>query len=390
MIYTFIDYFKTMMHNPVYGSMVTLWITGATAWILRNVPFSIYNNIKKQLTTSLVVTDSGYSNIIKHYNGLLKWVLNRKGVSTFCRSFMLRTSDLWGGENDNYFLGIGYTTTYFIYERRLFWIKQSKLESSGSEKIKTEIVVTGLTRNKNLIEKMVKEFSYKKTKNEIYVNMYTSDGWEVVTPIVKRELKTVIMDEDVKNNIVSDIDYFLQNKKWFYERGLPYKKTFIFHGKPGTGKTSFIKALASHFNKNIYLINISTMSNSTFEKSITSAPSGSFIVIEDFDSCEATHSREDKTSSNDEFSVIESDGSKDTNGISLTTILNTLDGIVSLDGNMIFMTTNHIEKIDEALLRKGRVDETYEIKYLKLTLPKLYFIYFCVAALCFKKNTTFT
>ena len=356
----YVEYFQTMMHNPVYGSMVTLWVTGSIAWLLRNVPYKIYSFIKKQITTSLVITDAGYSNITQHYNSLLKWILNQKGMPYFCRNFTMKGSgDWWSENNDKFSLGLGYGTCFFIYKKRLCWINQSRLNSSGSEKEKTEITITSLTRNKKIIEEMVDEFRYKRKKNEIYVNRYSVDGWDVACPIIKRPLKTVIINKTLKEKILSNIDYFIKNKDWFIDRGLPYKKTIVFSGPPGTGKTSFIKTIASEFDKSVYVINISQLGDSTFEKAITTVPANSIIIIEDFDSCEATHSRIEKDDNEDN-----TEKEKD-KAISLTTILNTLDGIISLNGTIIFMTTNHIEKIDSALLRKGRVDEIYEIPLLK-------------------------
>lgn len=336
---------------------LTAKITSMVISTTNRLSSKLYDFTKNQITTELVLSDSYEMSM--HYNSLLAWATKQKGVSKFCRNYTMRSSNWWA---DNKFtLGMGYGTSFFLYKKKLCWLRQVKLPSQGSEREKSEIKITCLTRNKAIIENMVEEFRYKRKQNELYVYTYRVDGWEVLSPIIKREMKTVIMDLDLKTKIISSIDYFLKNKSWFVNRGLPYKKTIVLHGPPGTGKTSFIKTVASAFDKNLYVINISQMSNSSFEKAISSATSNSIIVIEDFDSCKSTHSRKNK----DEKDTVE-------DIISLTTILNTLDGIVSLNGTIIFMTTNHIEKIDEALLRKGRVDEEYEIKNFGDTEVKEY------------------
>lgn len=171
------------------------------------------------------------------------------------------------------------------------------------------------------------------------------------------------MEKNLKSKIVDNIQFFIDNRNMYIDRGLPYKKTIVLYGKPGTGKTSIIKALSSHFDKNVYIINIMTMTNSSFEKSITSVPANSVIIIEDFDSCVATHSRSSMATTNKDNNNSNEKEEQET-ALSLNTILNTLDGVVSLNGTIVFMTTNHIEKIDSALLRKGRTDEIYEIPYL--------------------------
>lgn len=357
-----IEHIKQLMSNPVYGGMLSLWLIGVTTFICKNVPWNIFNFVKNQLTTSIVINDSGYSPIVKHYNSLLSWALKQKGIDKFCRNYSMRSSGWWS-DGDEFTLGIGYGYSFFIYKRRLFCLRQVKLDSTGSEKEKSQITITGFTRNKKYLEDMINEFRYKKKKDEIYINRYTLDGWETICPITKRPISTVIMRQDLKEKIIDNIQFFIDNKDAYVNRGLPYKKTIVLYGKPGTGKTSIIKALASYFNKNIYVVNISVLGNSGFEKAITTTPPNSIIIIEDFDSCTSTHARINKEKSIENKDVEKEDNQD--NSLSLTTILNTLDGVVSLNGTIIFMTTNHIEKIDDALLRKGRTDEMYEIPYLQ-------------------------
>lgn len=357
-----IEYIKHLVQNPIYSGMISLWFIGITAYLCKSVPSQFFGFIKNQLTTSIVINDSGYSNIVKHYSSLLKWALSQKGIEKFCRNYSITSNDWWG-EGDEFTLGIGYGRSFFIYKKRLFCLHQKRLDSTGSEKEKSQITITGFTRNKKYLEEMVEEFRYKKKKNEIYINRYTLDGWQVVCPIVKRPLKTVIMEKNLKSKIVDNIQFFIDNRNMYIDRGLPYKKTIVLYGKPGTGKTSIIKALSSHFDKNVYIINIMTMTNSSFEKSITSVPANSVIIIEDFDSCVATHSRSSMATTNKDNNNSNEKEEQET-ALSLNTILNTLDGVVSLNGTIVFMTTNHIEKIDSALLRKGRTDEIYEIPYL--------------------------
>ena len=365
-----IEYIKHLLVNPVYGGALSLWVMGITTYLCKNIPSKIYTFIKNQLTTSLVINDSGYSSIVKHYDSLLKWTAKQKGISKFCRNYVMKSSGWWSDGDDTFTLGIGYGYAFFVHNGILFCFNQKRLDSSGSEKEKSQITITAFTRNKKHLENIVEEFRYKKKKNEIYINRYTVDGWDTVCPIVKRPLHTVIINKNLKHKIIDNIQFFIDNKEMYINRGLPYKKTIVLHGKPGTGKTSIIKALASHFNKNVYIINIVTLSNLGFEKSITSVPPNSVIIIEDFDSCAATHSR--KKFSTTEKQLTEDSKKEEDSSLSLNTILNTLDGVVSLDGTIIFMTTNHIEKIDEALLRKGRTDEIYEIPYLTDTEVKDY------------------
>lgn len=354
--------FKTisdLFHNPVYGPMIAIWITGVSAFLLRDFPKKLLEFFTQYFTVSLTITDSGYSSITNHYNSFLKWALSQKGIGKLSRNFVLKTTDTSIYEDQDKsstILGIGYGLTFFLYKKRLFWIHQYKLDSSGSERVKTEITIRGLSRNKKILEDMIAEFQYKKNSEELssYEWEANSKQWEILSVLPKRNIKSVILKKDIKEKLISDIDFFLTNREWYESRGLNYKTSIILEGPPGTGKTSTIKALASYFDKEVYIINLNMMNDSSFPKALSSVKKGSFVVIEDFDSVDTTHSRteqKEKTSNED-------------NTLSLTTILNTLDGIVALDGIVIFLTTNHITKIDEALIRKGRIDNIFKIGYL--------------------------
>jgi chaperone BCS1 len=144
----------------------------------------------------------------------------------------------------------------------------------------------------------------------------------------------------------------------------------VLHGAPGSGKSSFIKALAGYFKTGIGIINLQAMNDNNLDVALSTSPEGNFILIEDFDSTKSTKSRTgiDKKDikrpvvmSNTEPPVI--DVSDKT--LTLSSILNALDGVVSLDGTIIFMTTNVLENIDSAILRPGRVDHIYELGKLQ-------------------------
>lgn len=127
--------------------------------------------------------------------------------------------------------------------------------------------------------------------------------------------------------------------------GVPYRRSYLFYGPPGTGKSSFAQALAGHLHFTICFLNVSdNMNDYTFNYLLNSAPKKAVILIEDVDAM--FEGRKNKAHAN---------------RLTYSGFLNALDGVRSQEGRIIIMTTNHKERLDPALLRPGRIDNSFEL-----------------------------
>jgi hypothetical protein len=193
-----------------------------------------------------------------------------------------------------------------------------------------------------------------KKKNKRLLTKYTwkeqAGFWDYNKNFKKRKLDTIYLPKKNKDNIIQKIDKFLNNKEMidlYKKLDITYKKIFLFYGMPGTGKTSFIKSLASNFNYNISVIkNDSQIDDNSLEDMLEILPKKSFLVLEDFDCL---------------FNGRESNSFK--TNITFSGVLNILDGINNYDKLIIFITTNYIDKIDDAI--KRRVNTFLEFKYIE-------------------------
>lgn len=195
----------------------------------------------------------------------------------------------------------------------------------------------------------------------------SEDGgyFETIGSRSKRSLNSVFLPKKQKTDVVNIIDKFLKPKtiQCYKERGLNHKLTILLSGVPGTGKSSLIAALASHFNFDIAIMSFTPkMTDVGFLRAMRSwnrrtsrrededdkkEERVTILIIEDMDCI----FKERK--SNDE----------NRNMVTFSGILNGLDGITTGDKQIVIMTTNHIEHLDPALIRPGRVDHIMTFDY---------------------------
>ncbi|KAG4440603.1 hypothetical protein IFR05_003920 [Cadophora sp. M221] len=204
-------------------------------------------------------------------------------------------------------------------------------------------------------------------------------SWVKIAERPCRPMKTVVLDEQRKLDVLSDINEYLSpaTARWYANRGIPYRRGYLFYGLPGTGKTSLTFALAGVFGLDIHVVSLlePTLTEEELGMLFTNLPARCIVLLEDIDTAGLIREpSEEETSGgpaagnpgeNDWNVVNLTKALKKANqlseeekkkGISLSGLLNIIDGVASHEGRVLVMTTNHPEKLDEALIRPGRVD----------------------------------
>ena len=139
---------------------------------------------------------------------------------------------------------------------------------------------------------------------------------------------------------------------WYAERGIPYKRGYLLFGPPGTGKSSFSLSFAGKHELDIYTLQLSNISDSKLMRLFAELPPRCIVLLEDVDT--AGMGRRDSVDADQETEL--------KSAVTLSGLLNVLDGVSSQEGRILIMTTNHIEHLDEALIRPGRSDKKVHFK----------------------------
>ncbi|KAK5069721.1 Complex III assembly protein translocase and chaperone [Lithohypha guttulata] len=241
-----------------------------------------------------------------------------------------------------------------IHVNRQREANRTEMLQGGSRPFETTTLTT-LYRDRFVFESIFREANQLAVEAvEGKTVIYTARGvtWEKFGhPRQKRPLDSVILEKGVKERIVADIQDFIASHKWYADRGVPYRRGYLLYGPPGTGKSSFIQALAGYLDYGIAIINLSErgLTDDRLNHLLTIIPQRTLVLLEDVDA--AYNNRRQK---------IDSDGYAGAN-VTFSGLLNALDGVASAEERMLFLTTNHIERLDEALVRPGRVDMTVRL-----------------------------
>ena len=180
--------------------------------------------------------------------------------------------------------------------------------------------------------------------NENKTKVFNNEGGRFVRDPGQgvRLLSTVLVNEELKRHVLRDAKEFCTSdaRKGYARSGIPYRKGYLLHGPEGTGKTTFAMGLAGELGIPLYVITLSDLSDSTLKMLFGGLPSQCLVLLEDVDHIETDRSTRP--------------------GLTLSGLLNVIDGVGAKEGRILVMTKRHADRLDGALVRPGRVD--WEIK----------------------------
>lgn len=244
--------------------------------------------------------------------------------------------------------------TFIIkYKKKKLFIVKSKEKLDKAQNLKDiwfrKYSISGWRAQKHIDALLKEAISLsKKVEEENTITVYSNSSygdWQGGSKKKVKSMDKTILNANTKTKILNDVGKFLTSEKWYTDVCIPYKRGFCLYGPPGTGKTTLALALATYTHRNIYSLNLNALDSDTYlPRLFSSVGDNSIILIEDIDKVFSGRDNVDSESK-----------------ISFSCLLNCLDGVFYKHGVIVIITTNHIDKLDEALLRTGRIDVKVEI-----------------------------
>lgn len=345
--------------NAALLTLVAAMASGWGMWLLKEVP----QKLGALLLDSFVVTLS-----ISSDDDVFHWFdewLSRQDYNRRARRLRLTMSRV---STEDWLLSPGWGVHLFWYRGRPLLIDRSMKEPTittlQSVRGSSTITVKTIGRRQDLVRRLVDEVCEARFKREkLDIHIWNHGWWERLSARAKRPLHTVYLPAETQSRLVSDARQFFESAGWYTAVGVPYRRGWMFTGGPGTGKTSTVAAIASTFDRPIYYLNLSTVSDdNALLNAFTTADRKCILLLEDVDAVKVAQSRElpaAKVKPEDDSKEAESP-----RGVTLSGLLNAIDGVASADGRLLIMTTNHPEHLDAALVRPGRVDQTFRFEPL--------------------------
>lgn len=345
----FAPYWATLSDSQIFMGGLALGILGILASFALNIWRVLRRVAERRLASSVTI-----DNRSEAYRHALLWLKNSAALN-HVRQLYFKEQLTESGETA---LTPAPGQHWFWHEGRLCsfnWNVSEKQRVSGrhgQDPMETLTITTYLSSPKRIEEWLAQGREIARTQERIGPGLHVlrgGDYWDYVGDVQRRGLETIVVDDDRLERVVADMRRFYDAADWYAQRGVPWRRGYLFYGPPGTGKSSLARALASELDRDLATLDLARpgMSDDDLREAMLGAPKNAILVIEDIDAI-----------------FVQREASGQRSGVSFSGLLNAIDGVGAQEGRALVMTTNHRERLDPALIRPGRADLHVEMGYV--------------------------
>ncbi len=348
MLETIAEALKAQFQNQLVAGGLVLALVGVVVASLRKLPLLLWDYAKRALVVTAVIDSRN-----DLFNAYITW-LNELPYGRDSRLFTVIQDNRESGEEDAgeglprllYSPAPGFHL--FWYCGRPMWIQR---DIAMNLQVIETVKISALFGSRRLLEQMLEDVirrAYARLAD--HTMLYTIDrygeSWNLAGARPRRQIGSVVLEGDHRERLLEDVKEFFQRRQWYADLGIPWRRGYLLYGPPGTGKTSIAYALAGELHLKLCALSLtnSKLNDQTIADLLQKTPPRSLILIEDIDAFFVARDKQDLR--------IE---------VSFSGLLNALDGVAAQEGRIVFLTTNHLDRLDRALIRPGRIDQVIEL-----------------------------
>jgi hypothetical protein len=362
-----LEQFNHIFSIPAF-SLVLVGLVGSIGYSLKALPVKVFVFLKTKFLSRFLFTAHVYD-YDEMFNLLEIWLAENyqvkyKDVSAHITSVPNnKIPSVQFKQAPNMFYIIHMGKKIIIEKKR----KEITHATNSFNMFYYEYVITGIHAKEqvaSLFKLVISDYYASFPTNTVSVKVHDEAGiWHHAGNITVKPIDKIVLPATQKGKIVKDLDEFVKAKEWYMDVCVPYKRTYCFEGPPGTGKTTICLSMAAYLQREVYMMNLNAFVNdSALQRAYSELPDSAFLIYEDIDTFF------------DGRTVIKGK-------VSFSTVLNCTDGALYKSGLITCFTTNHVEKLDPALMRAGRTDVIETIQLPGLQQVKEYLSLFYGAAL---------
>ena len=324
--------------SGIVGGGVIMSFVSAGLYLLRRVPIHLQNFLQRQLSVQLTVHSNSET-----FVWIQQWIAEQSFTADSRRLQLDRNRHRKEEESGGWMTTLGEGNHFFRHRGHFFRMHHEVIQTDAGREPKRTITFETFGRSRQPLLNIAKEASELRYQIGDVQQVHVWDHyWRLIRGRRHRSINTVFLPAGLKQSVCDDIRWYLGAADWYAERGVPYRRGYLFSGPPGTGKTSLVAALASYFRRVVYALNLAMVDDdSDLQEAFWSVGPNSILLVEDIDAM-----------------VVKRDAGEATTNkpVSLSGFLNAIDGVMAPDGQLLLMTTNYPDRLDDALMRPGRVD----------------------------------
>jgi chaperone BCS1 len=364
---------QQFQHNQIFSGGLVLMIGGAILAYCRSIPGQLWSWIKGLWIIEIDVLDRDQA-----FDWIDLWLSQQTysqrharwlTVKTQAPDCRVRQQDPTADMRPRILFTPAPGRHYLLYRGRLVILHRERpnLNQAATQPInvRESFSITIFSRDRGIAQQLLedaRDLALPPETARLTIHRPNYSSWIPQMNRLPRPAESVILRAGQLEELIADVRTFLLRRNWYLDRGLPYRRGYLLHGPPGTGKSSAVLAVASALRMDIAYLSLTNASldDNELGELLADVPANAIVLIEDID-----------------CAFVERKGTTDkTSRLTFSGLLNALVGVAAGEGRVLFATTNHPERLDPALIRPGRIDRKLAIDYANADQMRRLFLRF--------------